>query len=122
MAALNLCAKYSTRPEVIDIHGRVSSAGALVAPANGGAGFTPGGSAGVYTITFTQPYAEYLGCAVTIESATTPASLATTLQYVASFNATTNVLTIRIFTLAATPADTASAFSFTATFADSVVP
>lgn len=105
----------STSAEAVQVFGRVSSAGAKVAPSSGAGKWTvTSGSAGVYTIVFMEPYAEFLGCQVTLEAASGT-------YRVLSFTAATKTLVISTFAVDGTTA-TAKAFSFIAVFNENRAP
>lgn len=106
---------YSTTVEPVMVFGRVSSAGAKVAPASGAGKWTvASGSTGVYSITFTEAYSEFLGAVIQLEAASGVAQ-------VVSFTAATRVLLINIFNVDGTTAAN-KAFSFVATFTENKVP
>lgn len=104
----------STSAEAVLIFGRVSSAAAKVAPANGSGKWTvSSGGTGVYNIVFAQSYPEFLGCQLTLESASG------ILRYV--FTPATKTLVISAFNVDGTTA-AAKAFAFVATFNENLAP
>lgn len=97
----------------VTLEGRVSSAGAKVAPASAGKFTSAKSSTGVYTITPFESYAEYLGCQITLESASG--------AYYTAYNATTNVITVSTFAVDGSTV-TDKAFKFTASFTENKAP
>lgn len=105
----------STSNDVVEIIGRVSSAGARVAPASASVGkwASAKSSTGVYTVTFTEAYAEFLGAQITLEAASG--------TYYTAFSATTRVLTVSTFAVDGSTA-TDKAFTFLAVFSENKAP
>lgn len=103
----------STSAEAVCIFGRVSSAGAKVAPSNGsGLWVSAKTGTGTYSVTFAQSYPQYLGAQITLEAAG---------QCNCTFSATTRILSVATFAADGTTA-TDKAFSFQANFTESLAP
>lgn len=124
--AFNLCAMYSTRPEVTAMNLRISSAGVILAPASApGATITHTASSGVYVVTPIQNFAEFLGAQAQIETSTIPGTAAGVLTeaclWTPPSGSTRGYLTVTIFNSASTPAGTDSAFALQMMFSDSRV-
>ncbi len=103
----------STTTDNVLVSGRVGSTGTKVAPASGAGKWTistPASS--VYSIVFTEAYAEYLGCSIQLE--------ASGVAY-AIFTASTRTLAVSTFAVDGTTA-TDKAFSFTVVFSENRAP
>lgn len=91
----SLCVTYSPNAEVCMEAGRIAANGSIVAPVSGAKFSSAVASGGVYALTFTNPYAEFLTAQITYEGLTTtalpepevswnPANLTLTITMVAS--------------------------------------
>ena len=109
--------------EGVDIVGRVSAAGAVLAPVvSPRFTVTHTASTGVYNIVFTKLFTQFLGAQLMIEQSAIPGSLATSLDFAYNWNLATKTLQVLIWNNAATPAGTDAGFAFVAKFAESNVP
>lgn len=104
----------STTTDVVLVVGRVSSAGVKVAPASGAGKWTLTKATGVYTIVFSEAYAEFMGCQVTLEAASG-------IARVTSFTVATRTMVISTFAVDGTTA-TDKAFAFSAAFSENRAP
>lgn len=106
---------YATSVDVVQIIGRVASAGTKAAPTNTTGKWTVSStSAGVYSIVFSENYVQYLGTVIGVETATTYA-------VIVSYTAATRTLLINTFANGGVTA-TAVAFSFISSFSESLAP
>ena len=98
------------------IAGRVSSSGGVNAPAIGPKFTVTYTATGIYSIVFSQQYAEFLGCVVTCEGTAGTGNFA----QVTSFTPSTKTLIVETYSATSTPA--AVAFAFLASFTESRAP
>lgn len=111
----------STNKGLVTVEGRVSAAGAKVAPASGAGKWSVSGpTANVFTITFAEPYAEFLGVTWSPEggSGGTNAYVPTGVTWTAS----TKALTVEWYDAGVAAAAANIAFSFCARFSDNRAP
>jgi hypothetical protein len=104
----------ATTTDTVIVAGRVSSAGVKVAPASGaGLWKVVRNSAGNYTVTFSQQYAEFLGASVDVESTGSTSTVGFT------WSSATRTLTIAAW-VASVATDTS--VSFQAFFSENRAP
>lgn len=113
MATGGFSVMTSTSTDVVQVMGRVSAAGAVVAPALNQKWTVTKTGTGTYTVVFTEAYAEFLGCGLDIEGS------AGNLNGVYTWTAATKTLSVSTFA-GSTP--TNEPFAFCAIFSESRVP
>lgn len=97
--------------------GRVSSAGATVAPTSVARFTSAAGATGVYNIVFSEPFVRFLGATVTPELASMPGSTAATPEVSYNWTAATRTLQVNI-AKGSDGTGLAAAFAFQAWFSD----
>lgn len=110
----------STAAELVIIPGRVSITGTKVAPASGSGKWTVSLTSHIFSIVFTEAYAEFLGAQITVENATIGATTSGSAQY--GWTASTKTLAVQFADLDGTPTQVDLAFSFIANFTESKAP
>jgi len=108
----------------VTVEGRVSSTGTKVAPASGAGRWTVALASHVFTITFAEPYAEFLGATFTPEGGTAAVNLyvPTAVTWTAASGSTKATLSVEWYDAGVAAAAADIAFSFCARFSENRAP